>query len=263
MTDTTVTIDGAILGKADSPDEAATMLRVLSGRVHQVMTGFAIVGDGVHHRGVVTSDVEMVAFDPCASTSRAASGAARPARMRSRWDPGAGARACGARIGDERDRVAAGRGARGAASGRRAVGEFRRGDTGVTIADRWREVRARVDAACARAGRSPADVTIVAGVGAPSGVGGRSKRPPPRCDGFRRELRVQVRRDKRADCGDVRWHFIGRLQSNKAKLVAGQVALIHAVDSASLATELGKRAAAPQPVLIAVNLAKARRPKVA
>ncbi len=61
--DTTVTIDGAILGKAESPDEAIVMLRALAGRVHEVVTGFAIVGDGVHHRGVVATDVEMTAFD--------------------------------------------------------------------------------------------------------------------------------------------------------------------------------------------------------
>ncbi|HEV7556327.1 MAG TPA: YggS family pyridoxal phosphate-dependent enzyme, partial [Kofleriaceae bacterium] len=53
----------------------------------------------------------------------------------------------------------------------------------------------------------------------------------------------------------ARWHFIGRLQRNKAKLVAGKVALVHAVDSADLAVELGKRAAQVQPLLIAVNVA--------
>ncbi len=58
--------------------------------------------------------------------------------------------------------------------------------------------------------------------------------------------------------GDVRWHFIGRLQRNKAKLVAGKVALVHAVDSVELAAELGKRAPSsvdPQAMLLAVNLA--------
>jgi pyridoxal phosphate enzyme (YggS family) len=54
----------------------------------------------------------------------------------------------------------------------------------------------------------------------------------------------------------VRWHFIGRLQRNKARLVAGQVALVHAVDGAELAAELGRRAAgAVQPILISVNVA--------
>src|SRR4051812_2304848 len=48
--DTTVTIDGAILGKAETPAEAAAMIRALAGRTHQVITAFVILGDGVAHR---------------------------------------------------------------------------------------------------------------------------------------------------------------------------------------------------------------------
>src|SRR2546429_9992192 len=40
------------------------------------------------------------------------------------------------------------------------------------------------------------------------------------------------------------WHLIGHLQRNKAKLVTGRFALVHSVDSAALAEELDKRAAA-------------------
>ncbi|NVB78516.1 MAG: septum formation protein Maf [Kofleriaceae bacterium] len=63
--DTTVTIDGAILGKAESDAEAADMLRRLAGRVHQVITAFTILGEGRHDEtvrkdGLVTSDVVFV-----------------------------------------------------------------------------------------------------------------------------------------------------------------------------------------------------------
>jgi septum formation protein len=58
--DTTVTIDGLILAKAESPGEATEMLRRLSGRTHQVLTGFAV---GAVTR-VVATEVEMIAFDP-------------------------------------------------------------------------------------------------------------------------------------------------------------------------------------------------------
>jgi len=61
--DTTVTIDGAILGKAATPDEAAAMLRRLSGRVHQVMTAFVIAGDDRRREAVVVSEVAMVELD--------------------------------------------------------------------------------------------------------------------------------------------------------------------------------------------------------
>jgi pyridoxal phosphate enzyme (YggS family) len=123
------------------------------------------------------------------------------------------------------------------------------------IADRWRAVKARVDAACARAGRAPSEVTIVA----------VSKKHPAsavleaRAAGATDfgENYAQELADKRDQLGASieRWHYIGRLQRNKAKLVAGKVALIHAVDTLDLAEEIAKRAGAVQPILLAVNLA--------
>ncbi|HMU73797.1 MAG TPA: YggS family pyridoxal phosphate-dependent enzyme, partial [Ferruginibacter sp.] len=42
---------------------------------------------------------------------------------------------------------------------------------------------------------------------------------------------------------DIRWHFIGHLQSNKVKYIAPFVHLIHGVDSLSLLREINKQAA--------------------
>ena len=41
---------------------------------------------------------------------------------------------------------------------------------------------------------------------------------------------------------DIRWHFIGHLQSNKVKLIAPFVSLIHSVDSVNLLKEINKQA---------------------
>ncbi|MEK7670666.1 MAG: YggS family pyridoxal phosphate-dependent enzyme, partial [Bacteroidota bacterium] len=41
---------------------------------------------------------------------------------------------------------------------------------------------------------------------------------------------------------DIRWHFIGHLQSNKVKYIAEWIHLIHAVDNVGLAREIDKRA---------------------
>jgi septum formation protein len=41
--DTTVTLDNHILGKPESPEDAARILRLLSGRTHRVITGIALV----------------------------------------------------------------------------------------------------------------------------------------------------------------------------------------------------------------------------
>ena len=53
---------------------------------------------------------------------------------------------------------------------------------------------------------------------------------------------------------DIRWHFIGRLQSNKAKYVANRVAMVHSVDRKSLAKKLHRRLEEPVDVLLQVNL---------
>ncbi len=42
---------------------------------------------------------------------------------------------------------------------------------------------------------------------------------------------------------DIRWHFIGHLQSNKVKYIAPFIHLIHGVDSFSLLKEINKQAA--------------------
>jgi septum formation protein len=76
--DTTVTFEGAILGKADTPEEAAKMLRWLSGRVHQVLTAFVVVGDRgerpVYGDGLVSTDVAMIELDAALLRDYVASG---------------------------------------------------------------------------------------------------------------------------------------------------------------------------------------------
>jgi pyridoxal phosphate enzyme (YggS family) len=56
---------------------------------------------------------------------------------------------------------------------------------------------------------------------------------------------------------NVSWHFIGHLQSNKAKYVVRLFELIHSIDSFKLAKELNKRASAlgkVQKILVQVNI---------
>lgn len=55
---------------------------------------------------------------------------------------------------------------------------------------------------------------------------------------------VQELVDKAASLpNDIRWHFIGHLQSNKVKYIAPFVQLIHGIDSLKLLTEVNKQAA--------------------
>jgi septum formation protein len=76
--DTTVTLDGAILGKADTPEEATKMLRWLSGRTHRVLTAFVLIGerDGrtCVREGLVASEVVMADLDAATLADYVASG---------------------------------------------------------------------------------------------------------------------------------------------------------------------------------------------
>lgn len=57
--DTTVTIDGEILGKPADPDEAARMLERLSGRIHQVLTSVAVHHTNMAEKVTQVSDVRF------------------------------------------------------------------------------------------------------------------------------------------------------------------------------------------------------------
>jgi septum formation protein len=57
--DTTVTLDNHILGKPEDPADAARMLRLLSGRIHRVITGIALV---TAHRTEAVSETTSVRF---------------------------------------------------------------------------------------------------------------------------------------------------------------------------------------------------------
>src|SRR3954465_2625796 len=76
------------------------------------------------------------------------------------------------------------------------------------------------------------------------------------------ENRVQEAVQKQEELGagsqelGIRWHLIGHLQRNKAKVVPGRFELVHSVDSSELAMELDRRAQAPQRVLLQVNVAR-------
>jgi len=72
------------------------------------------------------------------------------------------------------------------------------------------------------------------------------------------ENRVQeLLKKKDALPSDIRWHFIGHLQTNKAKYIAPFIESVHSIDSMETARELSKRAGSrPINVLIEVNISR-------
>jgi septum formation protein len=64
--DTVVVVNGQILGKPVDPDDAARMLRLLSGRTHEVLTAVVLVpvGNGEHPRErIMNAQVEVTAVE--------------------------------------------------------------------------------------------------------------------------------------------------------------------------------------------------------
>ena len=90
------------------------------------------------------------------------------------------------------------------------------------------------------AGRDPTSVTLVAvSKTRPAGDVSAAFRSGQTIFG---ENYVQEFAAKSAEVQDpVQWHFIGHLQSNKVKYIAGLVALIHSVDRLSLAQEISRQ----------------------
>lgn len=101
-------------------------------------------------------------------------------------------------------------------------------------------VEARVAAACAAAGRERSDVTLVA----------ITKTWPVSDVALLRELGVRdvgENRDaeaaeKAAALPELRWHFVGAVQSNKARSVSSYADVVHSLDRPSLVSALSKGA---------------------
>ncbi len=117
------------------------------------------------------------------------------------------------------------------------------------------EVDERVAAACARAGRDPGEVTVVAvskGVSLEAMeslyAGGHRDFGENRAD----EL---ARKAPRLP-GDIRWHFVGHLQSNKARMVRPVASCLHSLDRLSLAKAWLKGAGSPPASFLQVNIGR-------
>lgn len=108
------------------------------------------------------------------------------------------------------------------------------------LEQRMQAIEERIQAACARAGRKREEVKIVAVTKYVDADAIRDLLDA----GIEQigENRVQDGVPKYEQYGDRGiWHFIGHLQTNKAKEIVGRFAYIHSLDRLSLAEELNKR----------------------
>lgn len=108
-------------------------------------------------------------------------------------------------------------------------------------------VRRRVAAACAAAGRDPAELTTVvvtktfpvSDVRALAALGVRDVG-----ENRDQEARAKVAACARGPEAGLRWHFVGRLQTNKAGSVAGYADVVHSIDRGRLVAALSRAAGA-------------------
>ncbi|MEO3823631.1 YggS family pyridoxal phosphate-dependent enzyme [Actinomadura sp. B10D3] len=110
------------------------------------------------------------------------------------------------------------------------------------IAEGIAAVRGRIADACAAAGRDEREITLIAvtktfpasDVRLLAGLGLTEVG----------ENRDQEARPKAAECADLplTWHFVGRLQTNKARAVAGYADVVHSVDRSRLVAALSDAA---------------------
>jgi pyridoxal phosphate enzyme (YggS family) len=135
-----------------------------------------------------------------------------------------------------------------------------------TVAQRLERVRDRIAAACARAGRSPDEVQLVAvskridlALVVEACRAGQwdlgENRIPEALD--RQPELVRRLNEAGLDADRLRWHFIGHLQSNKAGKAAGRFHLMHSVDSVKLADKLSRLATESgqaESILLEVNI---------
>ncbi len=120
------------------------------------------------------------------------------------------------------------------------------------LADRLAHVWQRIDAACVAAGRSRDEITLIA----------VTKTWPASDVRLLYELgqrdfgenRDQEAAPKAAACADLnlRWHFVGQLQTNKVASVTSYADVIHSVDRLRLVRALGQAARRQQRLITAL-----------
>lgn len=127
-----------------------------------------------------------------------------------------------------------------------------------TIAARLAEVRERIAAAAARAGRDAAAVRLVAVSKTYGAEHVRAAVAAGQLDFGENKVQEGLQKITELTDTTLRWHLIGHLQSNKAKKAGESFDWIHAVDSVELLQKIDAAAAAagrrPR-VLIQVDLA--------
>jgi len=259
--DTVVEVDGRALGKPRDAAEAGQMLHLLSGRDHQVITAFAVV-DGmgqVKAREAAISrvtfkrlrDEEILAyiasgepFDKAGGYAVQGLGAALVKRVE-----GSYTNVVGLPIKEVTEKL-------------KELGiVVETSETMTEIAAHYRRVVEAVAEAAQRCGRNPQEITLVAAAktkGADEVRAAIAAGAQDIGENYVQEAQAKMEAIGEPIGEPVRWHLIGHLQRNKARVAVRLFALIQSLDSLELARELNRQGEKLDRVvrtLVEVNLA--------
>ena len=126
------------------------------------------------------------------------------------------------------------------------------------VNEKYLEVKANIEKSCARVGRKPEEVTLIAvSKTKPIELLREAYEAGARDFGENKVQEILEKGPQMPD--DVRFHMIGHLQRNKVRQVIGKAVLIHSVDSLRLARQIEEDAVKMGilvPVLLEVNVAR-------
>ena len=120
---------------------------------------------------------------------------------------------------------------------------------------RWQQVENTINEAVNKSGRKRQDVTLIAVSKTRTLAEIDRLASYGQCDFG--ENRVQELQTKILERPHLKWHMIGRLQTNKVKYIIDQIVLLHSLDRWKLALEIEKKAAEAGiylPALVQVNI---------
>ncbi|MFZ4619875.1 MAG: YggS family pyridoxal phosphate-dependent enzyme [Bacteroidota bacterium] len=111
------------------------------------------------------------------------------------------------------------------------------------IAENIQNIGENLKNTCLRAGRDPKDVSLIAVSKTFSAENIIEAMAAGSMDFGENYVQELLEKKNALTDPNIRWHFIGHLQSNKVKYIAEWIHIIHSVDSIDLANEIQKRAA--------------------
>jgi PLP dependent protein len=110
------------------------------------------------------------------------------------------------------------------------------------VAENLRNIHSKINSVCLRIRRNPEEIGLIAvtkSVNSESILEAYTAGQRDFAENYVKEFR---QKQEKITAGDLHWHFIGHLQTNKVKNLIDSVSLIHSVDSFHLAEEIERQA---------------------